>query len=70
MISLFTFLKMNSVETKVNLIEAKGKLKQKFASLMDNHQLFAEGEKEEMFGKYQTNLSRTKDELQKIVSKL
>lgn len=50
--------------------EQKGKLKQKFAILMDNDLLFAEGKKEEMLGKLQTKLGKTKEELNRIISLL
>lgn len=53
-----------------NRAEQRGKLKQKFASLMDNDLLFADGQKEEMLGKLQVKLGKTKEELNRIVSTL
>ncbi|MEI9909276.1 MAG: CsbD family protein [Bacteroidota bacterium] len=50
--------------------EQKGKLKQKFALLTDNDLLFAAGKKEEMLGKLQLKLGKTKDELYKIIGAL
>ncbi len=61
---------MNTTETKGNLNEQKGKLKQKFAGLTNNDQLFAEGKKDEMFGKLQVGLGQTKSNLQKITASL
>jgi len=61
---------MNTTELKGNWDQQKGKLKQKFASLTDNDLLFAEGKKEEMFGRLQTKLGKTKEELHKIISAL
>jgi uncharacterized protein YjbJ (UPF0337 family) len=61
---------MNSTELKGNWEEQKGKLKQKFATLTDNDLLFAEGKKEEMMGKLQIKLGKTKEELHKILSDL
>jgi uncharacterized protein YjbJ (UPF0337 family) len=61
---------MNTTELKGNWDQQKGKLKQKFASLTDNDFLFAEGKKEEMFGRLQTKLGKTKDELHKIITAL
>jgi uncharacterized protein YjbJ (UPF0337 family) len=61
---------MNSTELKGNWEEQKGKLKQKFATLTDNDLLFAEGKKEEMMGKLQIKLGKTKEELHKILSNL
>jgi uncharacterized protein YjbJ (UPF0337 family) len=50
--------------------EQKGKLKQKFAILTDNDLLFAEGKKEEMMGRLEKKLGKTKEELHKIISEL
>jgi uncharacterized protein YjbJ (UPF0337 family) len=61
---------MNSTELKGNWEEQKGKLKQKFANLTDNDLLFAEGKKEEMMGKLQIKLGKSKEELHKILSDL
>lgn len=58
---------METTETKLNLNEERGKLKQKFASLMDDHMMFEDGKKEEMIGKLQIRLAKTKSELQKII---
>ena len=59
---------MNTTELKGNWEQQKGKLKQKFASLTDNDLLFAEGKKDEMLGRLQTKLGKTKEELHKIIS--
>ncbi len=61
---------MNTTELKGNWEEQKGKLKQKFATLTDNDLLFAEGKKEEMLGKLQIKLGKTKEELHKIISSI
>jgi uncharacterized protein YjbJ (UPF0337 family) len=61
---------MNTSEIKGNWEEQKGKLKQKFAILTDNDLLFAEGKKEEMIGKLQIKLGKSKEELHKILSAL
>ncbi len=61
---------MNTTEMKGNWDQQKGKLKQKFATLTDNDLLFAAGKKEEMFGRLETKLGKTKDELHKIISSL
>ena len=50
--------------------EQKGKLKQKFAKLTDNDLLFIDGKKEEMMGKLQVKLGKTKEELQAIFENL
>jgi uncharacterized protein YjbJ (UPF0337 family) len=61
---------MNTTELKGNWEQQKGKLKQKFATLTDNDLLFAEGKKEEMFGRLQTKLGKSKEELHRIISGL
>ena len=61
---------MNTTELNGKWEEQKGKLKQKFAMLTDNDLLFAEGKKEEMFGRLQIKLGKTKEELHKIIAGL
>jgi uncharacterized protein YjbJ (UPF0337 family) len=61
---------MNTTEIKGNWNEQKGKLKQKFSNLTDNDVLCAEGKKEEMLGRLQVKLGKTKAELQEIISAL
>jgi uncharacterized protein YjbJ (UPF0337 family) len=69
-ISLQNFKKMNTTELKGNWNEQKGKLKQKFAILTDDDLLFVQGKKEEMLGKIQVKLGKTKEELHKIIEAL
>jgi len=59
---------MNTTEAKGSWNEQKGKLKQRFATLTDNDLMFAEGKKDEMLGKLQIKLGKTKEELHKIMS--
>ncbi len=61
---------MNTTELKGNWNEQKGKLKKKFAVLTDNDLMFEEGKKEEMLGKLQIKLGKTKEELHKIIAAL
>jgi uncharacterized protein YjbJ (UPF0337 family) len=61
---------MNTTELKGNWDEQNGKLKQKFAALTDNDLLFVEGKKDEMLGKLQIKLGKTKEELHKIIQAL
>ena len=61
---------MNTTEFKGTWNEQKGKLKQKFAELTDNDLMFEEGKKEEMFGKIQIKLGKTKEELHEIINSL
>jgi uncharacterized protein YjbJ (UPF0337 family) len=59
---------MTITQTQLNLNEEIGKLKQKFARLMDDDKLFEEGRKEEILGKHQVRLDHTEEELDKINS--
>lgn len=61
---------MNTTEMAGNWNEKKGKLKQKFAQLTDNDLMFAEGKKDEMLGRIQIKLGKTKEELHKIIEAL
>ena len=58
---------MNKTEVKGNWDEQKGKLKQKFAVLTDNDLLFKEGKEDEMWGKVQKKVGKTKEELLKLI---
>jgi uncharacterized protein YjbJ (UPF0337 family) len=60
----------NVTELKGNWNETKGKLKQKFALLTDNDLLLVEGKHDEMLGRLQTKLGKTKEEIQKVISDL
>jgi len=61
---------MNTIEVKGNWNEQKGMLKRKFGYLTDNDLMFEDGKKEEMLGKLQIRLGKTKDELIKIIAGL
>ena len=61
---------MNTTELKGNWNEQKGKLKKQFAVLTDNDLMFDEGKKDEMYGKLQIALGKTKEELRKIIEAL
>jgi len=60
---------MNKLKIKGNWNETAGKLKQKFANLTDDDLLLAKGKEEELWGRLQTKLGKTKEELHKIISK-
>ncbi|MDQ3141920.1 MAG: CsbD family protein [Bacteroidota bacterium] len=61
---------MNIDEIKGNWNEQKGKLMQKFAILTDNDLMFEEGKKDEMFGRLQIKLGKTREELYNIITAL
>ena len=66
--SQINFKEMNTTEVKGNWNEQKGKLKQQYANLTDDDLMFAEGKKDEMLGKLQIKLGKTKDELNKVMT--
>lgn len=61
---------MNTIELKGTWEEQKGKLKQRFAMLTDNDLMFAQGKKEEMLGRLQKKLGKSKAELLTIIAAL
>jgi uncharacterized protein YjbJ (UPF0337 family) len=61
---------MNKTELKGNWNEQKGKLKQKFAFLTDNDLMYEEGKEDEMYGKLQKKLGKTKEELHDLIKGL
>jgi uncharacterized protein YjbJ (UPF0337 family) len=67
--SLQGLITMNTTEIKGNWNEQKGKLKQMFAELTDNDLMFEEGKQDEMMGKLQAKLGKTKEELHDIMNK-
>jgi uncharacterized protein YjbJ (UPF0337 family) len=61
---------MNNIEIKGNWNEIKGKLKKKFAILSDNDLLFEKGDEDELYGRLQKKLGKSKAELDKIINDL
>lgn len=61
---------MNTTEAKGNWNIQKAKLKQKFADLTDDDLMFEEGQREEMLGKLQVKLGKTKEELNNFLESL
>ena len=60
----------DSTELMGNWKETKGKLKQKIAKLTDNEVLMAEGKKDELLGRLQSKLGKTKEEIYKLIAEL
>lgn len=56
---------MNTQTIKGNWNELKGKMKQKYADLTDDDLLYVEGKEDELYGKLQQKLGKTKEEIQK-----
>ena len=61
---------MNTTEAKGNWNIQKAKLKQKFADLTDNDLMYEEGQRDEMLGKLQVKLGKTKEELNDFLGSL
>lgn len=60
----------NMTEFKGNWNEIKGKLKQKYSMLTDNDLLLVDGKKDELIGRLQIKLGKTKAEIHKLISGL
>ena len=61
---------MNTTEIKGNWNELKGKMKQKYADLTDDDLLYEEGKEDELYGRLQQKLGKTKDEVKKFIAEL
>jgi uncharacterized protein YjbJ (UPF0337 family) len=61
---------MNTTELTGNWNQTKGKLKQRFAILTDSDLLLVEGKQDELIGRLQSKLGKTKEEIQKIIAEL
>ncbi len=61
---------MNKLELKGNWNVVKGKLKQKYGQLTDDDLAFAEGKEEELLGRLQTRLGKTKEEIRDELGRL
>lgn len=61
---------MNDLTLKGNWNEAKGKLKQKYSELTDDDLTYAEGKEDELIGRLQKKLGKTKDEVKKELAEL
>lgn len=61
---------MNTTEIKGNWNELKGKLKQKYADLTEDDLLYEEGKEDELFGRLQQKIGKTKEEITKWYNEL
>lgn len=60
----------NSQELKGNWNEIKGKLKQQYAQLTDDDLLLIDGKNDELLGRLQIKLGKTKEQMQKLIAEL
>jgi uncharacterized protein YjbJ (UPF0337 family) len=58
------------LQMKGNWNETKGKLKQKYGQLTDDDLMFADGKEDELLGRLQKRLGKTKDELRAEIEKM
>lgn len=61
---------MTKLEIKGSWNEVKGKLKQKYGNLTDDDLTFAEGKDEELLGRLQKKLGRSKEEIRREIGTL
>jgi uncharacterized protein YjbJ (UPF0337 family) len=60
-------LVMNKLQVKGTWNELKGKLKQQYAQLTDDDLVLAEGKEEELYGRLQKRLGKTREEIRKLI---
>ncbi len=59
-----------NTEIKGSWKELKGKLKRRFASLTDRDLLYEEGKEEEMLGRLQKKLGKSREDIDRIIEDL
>ena len=61
---------MNTTELKGKWNEVKGKIKKQYADLSDDDLLYEEGKEDELYGRIQQKIGKTKDEVKKWIADL
>ena len=61
---------MNKLTFKGEWNEVKGKLKQQYGQLTDDDLMYAEGKDDELLGRLQKRLGKTKDEIRTLIDKV
>ena len=61
---------MDKLTVKGNWNQAKGKLKSAYAELTDNDLLLEEGKEDELYGRLQKKLGKTREEVKKMIEDL
>jgi uncharacterized protein YjbJ (UPF0337 family) len=61
---------MNKLQMKGSWNEIKGKLKQSYGNLTDDDLVFAEGKEDELLGRLQKKLGKSKDEVRTMIEGL
>ena len=60
---------MDKLRFKGSWNEIKGKLKQQYGNLTDDDLVFAEGKEDELLGRLQKKLGKSKDEVRQMIEK-
>lgn len=61
---------MNKLQLKGSWNEMKGKLKQRYANLTNDDLAYVEGKEDELFGRLQKSLGKTKEQIQAEIASL
>jgi uncharacterized protein YjbJ (UPF0337 family) len=61
---------MNKLQMKGSWNELKGKLKQQYGNLTDDDLVFSDGKEDELLGRLQKKLGKSKDEIRQMIEKL
>jgi uncharacterized protein YjbJ (UPF0337 family) len=61
---------MNTTTLKGKWNEVKGKLKKEYADLTDDDLLYVEGKEDELYGRIQQKVGKSKDEVKKMIADL
>jgi uncharacterized protein YjbJ (UPF0337 family) len=64
------FIIMTNLQIKGSWNEVKGKLKQKYGQLTDNDLAFADGKDDELLGRLQQKLGKSKEDLRREIESL
>lgn len=59
---------MNDLRIKGNWNETKGKLKREYGQLTDDDLAYSEGKEDELVGRLQKKLGKSKDEVRRMIS--
>jgi uncharacterized protein YjbJ (UPF0337 family) len=60
---------MNKLQIKGSWNEVKGKLKQQYGDLTGDDLAFSEGKEDELLGRLQKKLGKTKDEVRRLIER-
>ena len=61
---------MDKLRFKGGWNEVKGKLKEKFGELTDDDLQYSEGKEDQLIGRLQKKLGKSKEEIRKIINKV